>query len=269
MQSRPQNLRRAQMISYQLHQTQQFTLIDNLFNEAYGNKNLGMPLIGHLKNLDKLTGETVERFRKENLSADRILFTASGLYSHIEFQNLVANYTSHYPALSGWLPFCSRRKYASVHFMEDGGLPQVNQICPIRININNTMNMITQCKTTYMRVRAHLPSTANAPKRQRPKAQYKGGERFVIKNQPNLQLALAFHYQNYDLSTIIAYRLLQTLLNNKISSCTVPPMGSTPPLYLEQANHLAIGVSSDPHTNSSSFSGLSLIFASCKRLTAP
>lgn len=157
--SRPQNLRRAQMISYQLHQTQQFTLIDNLFNEAYGNKNLGMPLIGHLKNLDKLTGETVEQFRKENLSADRILFTASGLYSHIEFQNLVANYTSHYPALS-----------------------------------------------------------ANAPKRQRPKAQYKGGERFVIKNQPNLQLALAFHYQNYDLSTIIAYRLLQTLLNNKISS---------------------------------------------------
>ena len=62
---------------------------DAIHTVAFGGSGLGNPLKGHKSNIENLTFRTLQKFQRENFSADRIVILGAGIDDHNEFVELV------------------------------------------------------------------------------------------------------------------------------------------------------------------------------------
>lgn len=62
---------------------------DNIYQAAYGSKNLGNPIQGRRSNVNYLTANVIQKFQASVLSPKRIIISAAGVESHDEFVDLV------------------------------------------------------------------------------------------------------------------------------------------------------------------------------------
>lgn len=62
---------------------------DNVFQAAFGRKNLGMPFLGYRSNLNYLTVHVIQKFQAANVTPDRIVISAAGVEAHEEFVEVV------------------------------------------------------------------------------------------------------------------------------------------------------------------------------------
>lgn len=74
---------------------------DTLFQTAYGNHGLGMPLHGLAHNYKYLHAHVLQKFQLENINPNRIFVTAAGIENHQEFVELVESKLSFIPAAHG------------------------------------------------------------------------------------------------------------------------------------------------------------------------
>lgn len=74
---------------------------DTLFQTAYGNHGLGMPLHGLTHNYKYLHAHVLQKFQLENINPNRIFVAAAGIENHQEFVDLVESKLSFIPSVQG------------------------------------------------------------------------------------------------------------------------------------------------------------------------
>jgi len=74
---------------------------DTLFQTAFGNHGLGMPLHGLSHNYKYLHAHVLQKFQLENINPNRIFVAAAGVENHQEFVDLVESKLSFIPAVQG------------------------------------------------------------------------------------------------------------------------------------------------------------------------
>jgi processing peptidase subunit alpha len=74
---------------------------DTLFQTAYGNHGLGLPLHGLTHNYKYLHAHVLQKFQLENINPNRIFVSAAGIENHQEFVELVESKLSFIPAATG------------------------------------------------------------------------------------------------------------------------------------------------------------------------
>ena len=60
-----------------------------LLRTAYGYNTLGMPRLGHTKNVDNIDARMLMQFVMDNITPRKCLIVASGVQNHIEYVDLV------------------------------------------------------------------------------------------------------------------------------------------------------------------------------------
>ncbi len=55
---------------------------DNVYQAAFGRKNLGMPIQGLRSNVNYLTAYLIQKFQAAHLAPKRIVISAAGIESH-------------------------------------------------------------------------------------------------------------------------------------------------------------------------------------------
>lgn len=81
-------LEEAHKLDAQLGGNQLFS--DNIFTAAYGTEGLGNALVGSRNNVSNLTANVIQQFQLGNISADRVVISATGIENHNEFVDLVS-----------------------------------------------------------------------------------------------------------------------------------------------------------------------------------
>jgi len=74
---------------------------DILFQTAFGNHGLGMPLHGSTHNYKYLHAHVLQKFQLENINPNRIFVAAAGVENHQEFVDLVESKLSFIPSAQG------------------------------------------------------------------------------------------------------------------------------------------------------------------------
>jgi len=77
---------------------------DTLFQTAFGNRGLGMPLHGLSHNYKYLHAHVLQKFQLENINPNRIFVAAAGIENHQEFVDLVESKLSFIPSVQGSAP---------------------------------------------------------------------------------------------------------------------------------------------------------------------
>ena len=62
---------------------------DNIYQAAYGRKNLGNPILGDRSNVNYLTAGVIQKFQAAHLTPKRVIISAAGIENHDEFVDLV------------------------------------------------------------------------------------------------------------------------------------------------------------------------------------
>lgn len=65
------------------------TFNDQIYEAAFGKKNLGMPLLGNRSNVNNLSVYNIQKFQSDHLSPSRVLISGAGIENHNEFVDLV------------------------------------------------------------------------------------------------------------------------------------------------------------------------------------
>jgi len=74
---------------------------DTLFQTAFGNHGLGLPIHGLTHNYKYLHAHVLQKFQLENINPNRIFVSAAGIENHQEFVELVESKLSFIPAATG------------------------------------------------------------------------------------------------------------------------------------------------------------------------
>jgi processing peptidase subunit beta len=62
---------------------------DNIYQAAYGRKNLGNPFLGDRSNVNYLSAGVIQKFQATHLTPKKIIISAAGIENHDEFVDLV------------------------------------------------------------------------------------------------------------------------------------------------------------------------------------
>ena len=62
---------------------------DQIYQAAYGKRNLGNPIQGDRSNVNYLNAHVIQKFQAAQLSPKRVVISAAGVESHDEFVDLV------------------------------------------------------------------------------------------------------------------------------------------------------------------------------------
>lgn len=85
---------------------------DQVFETAFGQEGLGMPLRGLHHNIGNLNAYTLQKFQVENIRPDRIIVLGAGVHNHNEFVELVQDKFGGIPAVDGKVTERAPAKYA-------------------------------------------------------------------------------------------------------------------------------------------------------------